>query len=157
MAQNNWWSNKWGNIQPVFSEVKSLWKGFEKIWKDSEITFGQADFTWGEIAVVQEVAQVIRGGRGDSLGNVYDWQQWQQQNQKKKRQVIKLLARIKGEKFEEQKDYKDIKIKVSDARLVVETVLKTKVNVLNESIKLSGENKWHINSIQIKMKNSSVL
>lgn len=147
MAQNNWWSNKWGNIQPTFSTVKNLWKGFLKIWKDSEIVFGQADFTWGELEIIQEVA--VKGGKGD-FGSVA--QEWNR-DQKKKKRVIKLLAKINGKKYEEEKNLKEIRLTARDAKLIFEKTKKMHVNVLNESVKLVGENKWHINSIQIKTKN----
>lgn len=73
-------------------------------------------FTWDDVALVTEIAQVLGGG-----GN------YQQvfKDPKKKKHFIKLLCKVQGKEYEETKETTNYKIVISDVSLVVSEVLGT--------------------------------
>ena len=87
------------------------------IWNQTNIKFKNANWTWSEKELVEELVYSSGGGDESAIAG------WQQKYPKKKKKVIKLLCKIKNEKFDESKNYKDIKLTIKDVQLLAKEVL----------------------------------
>ena len=79
-------------------------------------------FTWGDVSLAVEIAEVIDGvgytKRKERLDKLF-------KDEDKKKRFIHLICRIKGEKvYDDKVEVQDIDVKVEDAELVVETIVK---------------------------------
>ena len=81
-------------------------------------------FTWGDVSLAAEIAEVIVDDgvgykkRKERLDNLF-------KDEDKKKRFIHLICRIKGEKvYDDKVEVQDIDVKVEDAELVVETIVK---------------------------------
>ena len=92
-------------------------------WDQTEypIQWDNNPYTWDEVFVLIEVLETVQGG-----GGYHD--AYKHLEPEKKKTLIKLIAKVKGEKFEEEK-YKQnkISVKVEDIELVIKEVLKIEV------------------------------
>ena len=84
--------------------------------------WGSNPYTWSDVAFIQEIADGIGTGsrreRQDRLNKILD-------DEDKKKKLIHLICRIKGEKvYDDKVEVKDVDVKVEDAELVVETIVK---------------------------------
>jgi len=84
--------------------------------------WGSNSFTWSDVAFIQELADGIgtgsRRARQDRLNKILD-------DEDKKKKLIHLICRIKGEKvYDDYTEVGDVEVKVEDAELVVETIVK---------------------------------
>ena len=84
--------------------------------------WGSNEFTWGDVAFIQEIVDGIgtgsRRARQDRLNKILD-------DEDKKKKLIHLICRIKGEKvYDDYTEVQDIEVKVDDVELVVETIVK---------------------------------
>ena len=86
-------------------------------------------YTWNDVALVEEVVEVIQQGGG---GVIEDDMPWMRDEEKKKR-LIKLICKVQGKTIKEEKEIQYYKIKVSDIKLLAEKVLG--IEVLTENIK----------------------
>ena len=103
---------------------KVRWGGTTEDNRSVSTIWGNNPFTWGDVALALEVAEVIvddgvgytrRKKRLDDLFKDED----------KKKRFIHLICRIKGEKvYDDKVEVKDINVKVKDVELVVETIVK---------------------------------
>ena len=90
--------------------------------RDVSTIWGNNPFTWSDVSLAVEIAEVIdcvgytrRKKRLDDLFK----------DEEKKQRFIHLVCRIKGEKvYDDKVEVKDIDVKVEDAELVVETIVK---------------------------------
>ena len=87
-----------------------------------DIKWGSNSFTWGDVSLAAEIAEVIDGvgykKRKERLDNLF-------KDENKKKRFIHLICRIKGEKvYDDKVEVKDVDVKVEDAELVVETIVK---------------------------------
>ena len=104
------------------AKSKVKWNGTTEDGRTTSVVWGNNSFTWGDVALAIEVADVIDGKgtysrreREDRL-NVLD--------KDKKKRLIRLICRVKGEKvYDEQKEVGEVDIKLEDAELVVNEVL----------------------------------
>lgn len=94
---------------------------FHHIWNQTNIKYKNANWTWSEKELVEEL--VSGGGDESAIAG------WQQKYPKKKKKVIRMLCKIKGKKFDESKDYKDIKLTVKDVQLLAKEVLGIELNI----------------------------
>ena len=94
---------------------------FNHIWSQTNITFVNANWTWAEKELVQEF---VSGGKLDETA----YNIWQQKNPEKKK-AIQLLCKINNIKFDETKDYKDIKLTIKDARVLAKAVLGINITI----------------------------
>ena len=79
-------------------------------------------FTWGDVSLAVEIAEVIDGvgytKRKERLDKLF-------KDEDKKKRFIHLICRIKGEKvYDDVTEVGDVDVKVEDAELVVETIVK---------------------------------
>ena len=101
---------------------KVRWGGTTEDGRSVSTIWGNNSFTWGDVALAVEIADVIDGvgykRRKERLDNLF-------KDEDKKKRFIHLVCRIKGEKvYDDKVEIQDIDVKVEDAELVVETLIK---------------------------------
>ena len=81
-----------------------------------EITWGQANFLFGDNTFTWEDVKLARRAAGE------DWNTWEQKDKKK---LVKLILKVHGNTITEskQKEIKQYKITAKDIRIVVKEVL----------------------------------
>ena len=113
------------------AKSKVKWNGTTEDGRTTSVVWGSNPFTWDDVALAIEVADVIDGKgtysrreREDKLNGL---------DKNKKKRLIRLICRVKGEKvYDEQKEVGEVDIKLEDAELVVNEVLsKIKVEKTN--------------------------
>ena len=102
------------------SKVK--WNGTTEDGRTTSTIWGDNPFTWGDVSLAAEIAEVIDGvgytRRKERLDNLF-------KDEDKKKRFIHLICRIKGEKvYDDKVEVQNIDVKVEDAELVVETIVK---------------------------------
>jgi len=101
---------------------KVRWGGTTEDGRSVSTIWGNNPFTWDDVALAVEIADVIDGvgytRRKERLDNLF-------KDEEKKKRFIHLVCRIKGEKvYDDKVEVQDIDVKVEDAELVVETIVK---------------------------------
>ena len=101
---------------------KVRWGGTTEDGRSVSTIWGNNSFTWGDVALAVEIADVIDGvgykRRKERLDNLF-------KDEEIKKRIIHLVCRIRGEKvYDDEVEVKDIDVKVEDAELVVETIIK---------------------------------
>ena len=101
---------------------KVRWNGTTEDERITSVVWGNNDFTWGDVSLAAEIAEVIDGvgykRRKERLDKLF-------KDEDKKKRFIHLICRIKGEKvYDDKVEVQDIDVKVEDAELVVETIVK---------------------------------
>ena len=101
---------------------KIKWNGNTEDGRTTSVVWGSNSFTWGDFTLAAEVAEVIDGvgykRRKERLDNLF-------KDEDKKKRFIHLVCRIKGEKvYDDKVEVQNIDVKVEDAELVVETLVK---------------------------------
>ena len=104
------------------SKSKVQWGGLTEDGRSVSTIWGNNPFTWSDVALAVEIADVIDGvgytRRKERLDKLF-------KDEEKKKRFIHLVCRIKGEKvYDDKVEVKDIDVKVEDAELVVETIVK---------------------------------
>ena len=105
---------RWGGTTVDGRNIQSI-TGVSSKW-------GNNSFTWSDVALAVEIADAIDGvgytKRKERLDNIF-------KDEEKKKRFIHLVCRIKGEKvYDDKVEVQDIDVKVEDAELVVETIVK---------------------------------
>lgn len=90
------------------------------IWKNTNVKWSQADWKWSECKIAEEIVGILTGVDATTL--IQPWNPYKQDLDKKKK-LVRLICKCKGEIFNEEKEVKDIHITISDAKLVVKSVL----------------------------------
>ena len=85
-----------------------------------EITWGQANFLFGDNTFTWEDVKLARRAAGE------DWNTWEQKDKKK---LVKLILKVYGDTITEskQKEIKQYKITAKDIKIVVKEVLGVKM------------------------------
>ena len=101
---------------------KVRWGGTTEDGRSVSTIWGNNSFTWGDVSLAVEIAEVIDGvgynRRKERLDNLF-------KDEEKKKRFIHLVCRIRGEKvYDDKVEVKDVDVKVEDAELVVETIVK---------------------------------
>ena len=101
---------------------KVRWNGTTEDERITSVVWGNNDFTWGDVSLAAEIAEVIDGvgykRRKERLDKLF-------KDEDKKKRFIHLICRIKGEKvYDDKVEVKDVDVSVEDAELVVETIVK---------------------------------
>ena len=108
------------------------------------ITWGQANFSWGNNPYTWDdvvLAKAALGGGGGVMADDMPWTKIEEQEQlirevwedDKKEKLIKLICKVKGKTYKQTKPFKDIKITAKDIRLLAEKVLG--IEVITENVK----------------------
>ena len=101
---------------------KVRWGGTTEDGRNVSTIWGNNSFTWSDVSLAAQIADVIDGvgytRRKERLDDLF-------KDEEKKKRFIHLICRIKGEKvYDDKVEVKDIDVKVEDAELVVETIVK---------------------------------
>ena len=101
---------------------KVRWGGTTEDGRSVSTIWGNNSFTWGDVSLAVEIADIDGVGgykkRKERLDNLF-------KDEEKKKRFIHLICRIKGEKvYDDKVEVKDVDVKVEDAELVVETIVK---------------------------------
>ena len=104
------------------ADSKVRWNGTTEDGRTTSVQWGNNSFTWGDVGLAAEIAEVIDGvgykRRKERLDKLF-------KDEDKKKRFIHLVCRIKGEKvYDDKVEVQDIDVKVEDAELVVETIVK---------------------------------
>ena len=104
------------------SKSKVRWNAPTEDGRTTSVQWNDNPFTWGDVALAVEIADAIDGvgytKRKKRLDDLF-------KDEEKKKRFIHLICRIKGEKvYDDEVEVKDIDVKVEDAELVVETIVK---------------------------------
>ena len=113
------------------------WKDADFKWnaappsEDYKVGFKHSRFpyTWNDVALIEEVVEIIQQGGGGVLEDDMPWMK----DQDKKKRLVKLICKVQGKTIKEEKEIQNYKIKVSDIKLLAEKVLG--IEVLTENIK----------------------
>ena len=113
------------------------WKDADFKWitappsEDYKVGFKPSRFpyTWNDVALIEEVVEIIQQGGGGVLEDDMPWMK----DQDKKKRLVKLICKVQGKTIKEEKEIQNYKIKVSDIKLLAEKVLG--IEVLTENIK----------------------
>ena len=91
----------------------------DSIPSNIDVVWGSNDFTWGDVAFIQEIVDGI--GTGSRRAREA---RLQQLNKEKKKRLIRLICRIKGEKvYDDTTEVGDVKINIDDVELVSENII----------------------------------
>ena len=106
------------------AKSKVRWNGTTEDGRTTSVQWGNNPFTWGDVTLAVEVEKAITNNgigyrrRKERLDKLF-------KDEEKKKRFIHLVCRIKGEKvYDDKVEVKDIDVKVEDAELVVETIVK---------------------------------
>ena len=93
----------------------------DSIPSNIDVVWGSNDFTWGDVAFIQEIVDGIgtgsRRAKQDRLNKILD-------DEIKKKKLIHLICRVKGEKvYDETKEIEEVEIKVEDVDMVINEIL----------------------------------
>ena len=104
------------------AKSKIKWNGTTEDGRTTSIQWGNNSYTWNDVALAIEIADAIDGvgytRRKERLDNLF-------KDEEKKKRFIHLVCRIKGEKvYDDKVEVKDVDVKVEDAELIVETIVK---------------------------------
>ena len=103
---------------------KIKWNGNTEDGRTTSVVWGSNSFTWGDVSLAAEIAEVIDGigtgsrrARQDRLNKILD-------DEDKKKKIIHLICRIKGEKvYDDYTEVGDVEVKVDDVELVAENII----------------------------------
>ena len=91
----------------------------DSIPSNIDVVWGSNDFTWGDVAFIQEIVDGI--GTGSKRAREARIQQF---DKEKKKRLIHLICRVKGEKvYDETKEIEEVEIKVEDVDMVINEIL----------------------------------
>ena len=91
----------------------------DSIPSNIDVVWGSNDFTWGDVAFIQEIVDGI--GTGSRRAREARIQQF---DKEKKKRLIHLICRVKGEKvYDETKEIEEVEIKVEDVDMVINEIL----------------------------------
>jgi len=101
---------------------KVRWGGTTEDGRTTSTIWGNNSFTWGDVTLAVEIADAIDGvgykRKKERLDDLF-------KDEDKKKRFIHLVCRIKGEKvYDDKVKVQNIDVKVEDAELVVETIVK---------------------------------
>ena len=106
------------------SKSKVRWNGTTEDGRSVSTIWGNNDFTWSDVALAVEVAEVFKKA-GSSYKRRKENLDKLLQDTDKKKKLIHLICRIKGEKvYDDYTEVGNVDVKVEDAELVVETIVK---------------------------------
>ena len=106
------------------AKSKVNWSGITEDGRTTSVQWGDNPFTWGDVALAVEVADVIKKGGSSYKRRKENLEKLLKDTDKKKR-LIHLICRIKGEKvYDDYTEIQDVEVQVEDAELVVETIVK---------------------------------
>lgn len=125
-TENVQWKNSnwtWGECQTV-QEICEVWSRTPFRWNN-------ANWRWSECSssVIPPIPVVTIGNQPgvDATTLIQPWLEepwnpYRNLSDEKKRRLIKLVCKVRGHKYEEEKELKDFNLSVNDIRMVVKAV-----------------------------------
>ena len=100
---------------------KVRWNGTTEDGRTTSTIWGDNPFTWGDVSLAAEIAEVIDGvgytRRKERLDNLF-------KDEDKKKRFIHLICRIKGEKvYDNFTEVDSVKVGITDVELVYEKII----------------------------------
>jgi hypothetical protein len=89
-------------------------------WDQADFSFSNNPYTWDEVELIKKIA---------AGGAIEDPTTYFKENPKDKKKFIKILCKVQGTDYEENKEVKDISIRIQDVDLVVNEVLGVNLDV----------------------------
>ena len=115
------------------AKSKIKWNGNTEDGRTTSIQWNDNPYTWGDVALAIEIAEVIDDGIGTQNRRARE-ARLQKLDKDKKKRLIRLICRVKGEKvYDEEKEVGDMQIKLEDVDLVINEVL-GKMRVENTNV-----------------------
>ena len=106
------------------AKSKVRWNGTTEDGRTTSVQWGNNPFTWGDVGLAIEVSDALELG-GSNYKRRKEHLDKLLQDKDKKKKLIHLICRIKGEKvYDDYTEVGDVDVKVEDAELVVETIVK---------------------------------
>ena len=106
------------------SKSKVRWNATTEDGRTTSVQWNDNPFTWGDVGLAVEVADVLKKA-GSSYKRRKENLDKLLKDTDKKKKLIHLICRIKGEKvYDDYTEVGDVEVKVEDAELVVETIVK---------------------------------
>ena len=98
------------------TRIPFKWNTANFAWNDGTPFPNQtkSPFTWDDVALLEEVVDVIRGG--GSYQEVF-------KDKEKKKKFIKLICQVQGVEYIETKEVHNYQIRIRDVEMVVKEVL----------------------------------
>lgn len=96
-------------------------------WGYKNIEWKNVNWLWSECKLAEEVAASYDNGVDAS--KIYEEEKFWIKDLEKKKRLIRLICKVKNEKYDETKEVRDIKVKISDVKLVVKKVLDIELKV----------------------------
>ena len=90
-------------------------------WDTANFLWNNNPYTWDEVILVQELAKARAAG--DDYMGIF------RESPEKKKKFVKILCKVQGTNYEENKEVKDISIRIQDVDLVVNEVLGVNLDV----------------------------
>jgi len=90
-------------------------------WNTANVAWNSNTFTWEEVILVEELAGARAAGE-DPMGIF-------KETPEKKKKFIKILCKVQGTEYKENKEVKDISIRIQDVDLVINKVLGVNLDV----------------------------
>ena len=103
------------------AKSKVKWNGTTEDGRTTSVVWGSNPFTWGDVSLAVEIAEVIDGvgytRRKERLDKLF-------KDEDKKKRFIHLICRIKGEKvYDDVTEVGDVEVSVDDVELVYENII----------------------------------
>ena len=104
------------------ARIPFKWNTANFAWNDGTPFPNQtkSPFTWDDVALLEEVVDVIRGG--GSYQEVF-------KDKEKKKKFIKLICQVQGVEYIETKEVHDYQIRIQDVEMVIKEVLGIDIKV----------------------------
>ena len=101
-------------------------------WNTCGVKWNEANWKWNECLLVEEIIQFYHAGvPGEEAQPEWIRPPWAE-SEKKKRILVELICRVKGEKYDQTKELKEIKININDVKLVVKKVSGVELNIVEK-------------------------
>ena len=136
------WSSaatKWEKANWTWSECELI-EEICSVWGTTGIDWSNLNWWWsscsGSLPPIPPTPAIDIGYRGvDATTLIQPWMEepWNPyRDEKKKRRLIKLICKVKGQKYEEEKEIKEFNVSIDDIQLVIKSAtgvdIKTKMS-----------------------------
>ena len=78
------------------------------MWSLCNVNYNIADWTWGEVELVEELVNLVTGVDATTLIQPWLEEPWNpyRTGETKKKKLVRLICKVKGEEFDETKEIK---------------------------------------------------
>ncbi len=136
-TENVQWDNAnwtWGECQTV-QEVCYIWGQTGTLWKNIGVTWANANCTSSIPPVPVITIPNPCGVDATTLIQPWleePWNPYKNLSDEKKKRLIKLVCKVRGQKYEEEKELKEFTISIYDIQLVVKAVANIDLDLILE-------------------------